>query len=225
MEGQSPLLSVGLPGLTFGMSLGRGLSIQLDPHEEVVISEPDSHADDNKCFLKDADVPQAMMVVHFHAIHDLVVSMLDSSSEVIIYATFAIGSIKKATKQIVYNIKNDSIIVFNEVKYFPIVVNPNPKEEMNKIVILVFACKSGEQHAVTMSKHKLIGRYENNVHKLIKTVVCREEGTLLSKKGNLVGKIEIEYGVLYGSFGYGQSNQDSNFAQETETSHFYFTQT
>ena len=63
-----------------------------------------------------------MLVVHIHAIHDLAVSALDSSSEVIIYATFTIGSIKKATEQKVYNTKNDSILVFNEVKYFPIVV-------------------------------------------------------------------------------------------------------
>ena len=63
-----------------------------------------------------------MLVVHIHAIHDLAVPVFDSSSEVIIYTTFNIGSIKKATEQKVYSLKNDTSVVFNEVKYFPIVV-------------------------------------------------------------------------------------------------------
>lgn len=64
-----------------------------------------------------------MLVVHIHAIHDLAIPVFDSSSsEVIIYITFNIGSIKKATEQKAYSLKNDSSVVFNEVKYFPIVV-------------------------------------------------------------------------------------------------------
>lgn len=47
-------------------------------------------------------------------------------------------------------------------------VNPKPSEQMNKVVVLIFACKAGEEHAVTMSKHKLIGRYETHIHKLLK---------------------------------------------------------
>ena len=64
-----------------------------------------------------------MLVVHIHAIHDLAIPVFDSSSsEVIIYITFNIGSIKKATEQKAYSLKNDSSVVFNEVKYFPVVV-------------------------------------------------------------------------------------------------------
>lgn len=39
---------------------------------------------------------------------------------------------------------------------------------MNKITILVFACKVGEESAVTVSKHKMIGKYETNIQKLLK---------------------------------------------------------
>jgi len=63
-----------------------------------------------------------MLVIHIHALHNLITPSLDSSGEVIIYATFTVGSVKKATAQKVYKPKNETILVFNEVKYFPIVV-------------------------------------------------------------------------------------------------------
>jgi len=207
MTSQTPFLAAGLPGLTFGMSLGRGLSIQLDPQEEVVIPELEVQTEVDECFIQNSNVPHAMLVIHIHALHDLVVNSFDSSSEVIVYASLDVGSVRKATAQKTYHTKNNSTVIFNEVKYFPVVVNPSPKADMNKITILVFACKLGEESAVTVSKHKMIGKYETNIQKLLKVMVCKEEGSLLNKKGNIAGKIELEYGIMYGSFGYGQSHQ------------------
>ena len=63
-----------------------------------------------------------MLVIHVHAVHDLVATSFDSSGEVIVYASFSVGSVKKATAQKTYHTKNDSMVIFNEVKYFPVVV-------------------------------------------------------------------------------------------------------
>ena len=53
-------------------------------------------------------------------------------------------------------------------------------------------------------------RYEAHMHTLLKYIHSHETKNLLSKKGVSVGTVEFEFGVSYGSFGYGQSYQLTN---------------
>ena len=214
MADPSPFLSAGLPGLTFALSLGRGLSIEIDPAAAGGVIAEDSeelNPPDEKSFIENTTLPNALLVIHFYAVHKLVVDSFafEVAEKLFVYTTFAIGSTKKATQQHLYEDKNTSII-FNEVKYIPLDVTLTPNEHTNKLVVLVYACKEGDRFAVSPAEHKMIGRYEAHTHTLLKYVNGHETVNLLSKKGVTIGEIEFEFGVTYGSFGYGQSYQLKN---------------
>ena len=66
MSAESPFLSAGIPGLTFGLSLGRGLSIQADPTDAVTVD--DLNAPDEKSFTQDTTLPRALLALHFYSV-------------------------------------------------------------------------------------------------------------------------------------------------------------
>ena len=67
MAASSPFLSAGIPGLSFGLSLGRGLSIQADPSETMTTGD-DLNAPDEKAFTSDTTLPRALLTLHFYSI-------------------------------------------------------------------------------------------------------------------------------------------------------------
>ena len=64
----SPFLSAGLPGLTFGLSLGRGLSIHTDPANSITADKDDLNPPDEKSFTADTTLPSALLVLHFYSV-------------------------------------------------------------------------------------------------------------------------------------------------------------
>ncbi|XP_057292748.1 uncharacterized protein LOC130621477 [Hydractinia symbiolongicarpus] len=214
MSAPQPFLSAGLPGLTFGLSLGRGLSIQLDPAGHVIGEKEEMNPEEDICYIKNVTLPTGMLVIHLYGLHELSIPDL---TECILYVTFSIASTRKATSQKKYNIKTPTVL-FNEIKMLPFVVNPKPVQQMNKIIVLVYACSPGEEHAVSKAKHRIVGRYEAHLHKLLKNITMKEVGCLLNKKGNIVGSIEFECCVTYGAFGYGQSYQNNYSSSKITTS-------
>lgn len=64
-----------------------------------------------------------MVVVHIHALHNIVLNGMEGLDDVYLYVSFSVASIKKVTSKKLYNPKNDSIVVFNEVKYIPLIVS------------------------------------------------------------------------------------------------------
>lgn len=210
----SPFLSSAIPGLSFGLSLGRGLSIQVDPTGAIAADRDDLNPPDENLFISDTTLPNALLVFHFYAIHGLEIDTFDFELEegekILVYATFAIGSTKKASEQFPYEGKNEAI-VFNEIKYIPLEVSPIPNEHTNKLVIIVYACPENDCLAhIAKAEHRVIGRYEAHMHVLLTHVNGHETISLLSRKGVTVAQIEFEYAVTYGAFGFGQSYQLKN---------------
>jgi len=211
MAAPQPFLAAGIPGLSFGLSLGRGLSIQLDPSDQTVTEEDSLNPEEDVLFTKNTTVPSAMLVVHLHAIHDLIMPTLETNEESYVYISMGVGATNKLTSlKLIQNKTMTTPVVFSEVKHIPFLVNPLPKERMNKLVVSVCACKAGEENSLSKSKHKLIGRHEVHLHKILKNVTMHIDGSLLNKKGNTVGQIEMECCAVYGAFGYGQSYQLKN---------------
>ena len=121
MSSNSPFLSAGIPGLTFGLSLGRGLSISVDPAGALVEDQDDLNAPDEKSFTADTTHPSALLAFHFYAAHNIHIDFFDynlaDGENLLMYATFSLGSTKKASQQ--RRFENKQTVIFNEIKYIP----------------------------------------------------------------------------------------------------------
>ncbi|XP_078661483.1 cation channel sperm-associated targeting subunit tau-like [Branchiostoma floridae x Branchiostoma belcheri] len=105
--------------------------------------------------------------------------------------------------------KNQDVIVFDDLKHFPIELHRERDHAQNKLCIRAFSW-DGSQPEPTA-----VGTATLHLFDIVKKMLMSEDVHLLWKH-QVVGELEVEICFVYGIFGYGQSHQLEQYDQEVK---------
>ncbi|XP_066299635.1 cation channel sperm-associated targeting subunit tau-like [Branchiostoma lanceolatum] len=127
-----------------------------------------------------------------------------------VFVSIKVGETTKYSKVArIPDAKNQDVIVFDDLKHFPIELHRERDHAQNKVCIRAFTWDG------TQPEPSTVGTATLHLFDIVKQMFMSED-VQLQWKHHVSGELELEICFVYGTYGYGQSHQLEQYDQEVK---------
>eukprot|EP00112_Aurelia_sp_Birch-Aquarium-sp1_P011210 Seg236.7 transcript_id=Seg236.7/GoldUCD/mRNA.D3Y31 product="hypothetical protein" protein_id=Seg236.7/GoldUCD/D3Y31 len=137
------------------------------------------HKDEDDAYTRLSTLPAGLLVVRVYGCVGLSTADFQIDDDILVYARVISGATGKSTHHTTFNKGKP---VWNEYLFFPTQLTGNPSSKSNKLTILIIWRDEALDKKTGMSNHKLLGKTEFQLHRLVKHVKIFETIELMNRK-------------------------------------------